>query len=88
MGEGKNRKKKEGQKLVCSGKVCHIAKPERMECKNILEEWGAKIKPVHKKVFLNCIIGRSPSPGYQNHSAFMEETTRKNFKRKKNTLAL
>lgn len=50
-------KNKEGQKLVCNGKVCHIAKPES-GC--ILTELSAKIKPVHKKVFLNCIIGTPP----------------------------
>lgn len=55
-------KNKEGQILIYgittgSGKVCHIAKPGR-GC--ILIGWSAKIKPVHKKVFLNCIISRSP----------------------------
>lgn len=50
-------KNKEGQKLVCHDKVRHIAKPESGY---ILIEWSAKIKPVHKKIFLNCIIGTSP----------------------------
>lgn len=50
-------KNKEGQKLVCHDKVRHIAKPESGY---ILIEWSAKIKPVHKQIFLNCIIGTSP----------------------------